>query len=222
MTKNKATNLPSLHGVKDASLVVDILKTYNIGNWRSPGGTDKEQLASEEQGPEHHSYGAVYQAIIKHLAKPSAIKQVLEIGIQRGGSLLLWQQMCPKAMVVGLDIEAKISSNISELLDSERVKTLWTNAYSDDGIKKIQNVTSQKFCLIIDDGPHDKRSQESFLTLYLPLLRSGGVAVIEDIQTEKTMKELFEQVPSGYKAQMIDRRNVNGRWDDLLLVIEKL
>ena len=35
------------------------------------------------------------------------------------------------------------------------------------------------------------------------------------------MLELAKAVPSGYCYQAIDRREVNGRWDDLMLVIEE-
>lgn len=216
------TGLPALEGLTDAQRVVDALAEHGLGNWKAPGGTDKEQLASGEQGPGHHSYGAVYQAIIAELEKRGGVKSVLEIGVQRGGSLYLWQKLCKQASVVGIDIKDQIHKNVYSLLDKKRVETLWGNAYAQEMIGTLQKMRPSGFSLIIDDGPHSLESQKDFISLYLPLLSKGGIAVIEDIQDEQAMKTLVKEVPSGYKAQTVDRRSVNGRWDDLMLVIERV
>jgi hypothetical protein len=211
--------LPTLQGASDASRVVGILTACGIGNWKNPGGTDKEQLASGEQGPGHHSYGAVYEAIVNHLTNNGGVESVLEIGVQRGGSLLLWQELCPGAKVVGVDIENQIHETVLSRLDQDGVITFWGDAYSPEMVTKTK--ACGPFSLIIDDGPHTFKSQKKFIEQYLPLLAKGGVAVIEDIQSEEAMLELAKAVPSGYCYQTIDRREVNGRWDDLMLVIEE-
>jgi len=176
-------------------------------------------LASGEPGPGHHSYGAVYEAIVNWLQNNGGIKSVLEIGVQRGGSLLLWQEMCPGAKVVGIDIENQIHEKVLSRLDSDGVTTFWGDGYSPEIVAKVK--ACGEFSLIIDDGPHTFKSQKKFIEQYLPLLAKGGVAVIEDIQSEEAMLELAKAVPSGYCYQAIDRREVNGRWDDLMLVIEE-
>ena len=211
--------LPALQGASDASRVVGILTACGIGNWKNPGGTDKEQLASGEPGPGHHSYGAVYETIVNHLTKNGGVESVLEIGVQRGGSLLLWQELCPGAKVVGIDIENQIHETVLSRLDQDGVTTFWGDGYSPEMVAKAK--ACGLFSLIIDDGPHTFKSQKKFIEQYLPLLAKGGVAVIEDIQSEEAMLELAKVVPSGYCYQTIDRREVNGRWDDLMLVIEE-
>jgi len=210
--------LPALQSASDASRVVGILTACGIGNWKNPGGTDKEQLASGELGPGHHSYGAVYEAIVNHLTNNGGVESVLEIGVQRGGSLLLWQEMCPGAKVVGVDIENQIDETVLSRLDQDGVTTFWGDGYSSEIVAKAK--ACGQFSLIIDDGPHTFKSQKKFIEQYLPLLAKGGVAVIEDIQSEDAMLELAKAVPSGYCYQTIDRREVNGRWDDLMLIIE--
>ena len=51
--------------------------------------------------------------------------------------------------------------------------------------------------------------------------KRGGVAVIEDIQDEGALDAFEKETGTQYKTQKIDRRNINGRWDDLMLIIER-
>jgi predicted O-methyltransferase YrrM len=210
-----------LTGSGSAEKVIEVLVGHDIGHWKKPGGTDKEQLASGEAGPGHHSYGVIYQEIIEKLSKKAPVETVLEIGVQRGGSLLLWQGLCPAATVVGIDVDDQISENVHKALDKARCEILWGNAYAEEMVSTVKRIAPGGFDLIIDDGPHDLESQKTFLRLYLPLLKKGGVAVIEDIQDESALDALEKETGTQYKTQKIDRRNINGRWDDLMLIIER-
>lgn len=209
----------NLSEITNATLVVKALTKYGIGNWKNPGGTDKEQKASGDEGPGHHSYGAVYQALIQLLKSKGKIASVVEIGVQRGGSILLWQHLCPKAFVIGLDIAYGIDKAVADQIDNKRFEFIEGNAYSPKSIEAVAKQFPDGVDLLIDDGPHTLKSQLDFLQMYLPLLADGGYAVIEDIDNVDYLKRLVEAVPAGYTCEPVDRRYVNGRWDDLMLVI---
>jgi len=213
-------DLPRFSSLRNADTVVAALQRLGVGNWET-GGTDKEQMASGMPGLSHHSFGAVYQQIFEYLSDCGVVESVLEIGVQRGGSLLLWQDLFPEAMVIGIDTTNGILPETRKHLDNSRLITIWANAYRRRTIHKIRSLSPHGISLIIDDGPHSLRSQRDFLRLYLPLLKHHGIAVIEDVQTIEALQELSNMVPEGYHWQSVDRRYINGRWDDLMLLVQK-
>lgn len=201
--------------------VVAILERHQVGNWQAPGGTDKEQLASGQDGPGHHSYGVIYQAIAKQLNASKKLVSVVEIGVQFGGSVLLWQDLLPKSRIVGIDVEDKMHEHVKEKLDWSRVDVWRKDAYSPETIQSLRELFPDGIMFMVDDGPHTLNTQMAFVRNYTPLLSGGGYAVVEDIQGDSQVRELSAAVPEGLEWEAIDRRSVNGRYDDLMLVIKK-
>jgi 23S rRNA U2552 (ribose-2'-O)-methylase RlmE/FtsJ len=97
--------------------------------------------------------------------------KILELGIQKGGSLELWENWLPKFQVIGVDIRD------CKEFDNERIKTLQL----DQRDEKILEYAP--FDIIIDDGGHKMSEQiDSFRMLY-PSLNSGGLYIIEDLNS---------------------------------------
>lgn len=201
--------------------VVAILQQHGVGNWRARGGTDKEQLASGEEGSSHHSYGVIYQEIARRLCAKKKPVSVVEIGVQYGGSLLLWQGLFPKGSIIGIDTEDKLHQYVKDELDWSRVDVWRADAYAPSTIEKLKESFPGGIDFMIDDGPHTLNTQAAFVRNYAPMLSEGGYAVVEDIQGESQVRELSAIVPEGMDHEVIDRRAVNGRYDDLMLVIHK-
>lgn len=102
--------------------------------------------------------------------------KILEIGVLQGHSLKLWEQYFLNAQIFGVDVQ-----NIIEHSFGDRVKIIFSNAYSIDFIKKIQE-TEGKFDIIIDDGPHTLDTQHFFLSNYQNLLKdSESIIILEDV-----------------------------------------
>ena len=188
-----------------------ILKARNINGFESPGGTDKQAL---------HSYGPVYENILTPLAKEESCS-VLEIGVQHGGSILLWNDLCPNALIIGADIQDIVHSSIYERVDSKRVRFVMGDAYGEAVVNLISALSEDGFDVIIDDGPHTLESQCAFLTCYLEKLKPTGVAIIEDIQEPEWFDTLETYVPVGFIAERVDRRHIKSRYDDLMLIIKR-
>ena len=103
---------------------------------------------------------------------------LLEIGIQNGGSLEIWSQFFLKAkQLVGCDINRDCSALT---FSDPRISVVIGDACAEKTKNEITK-KSRSFDLIIDDGSHRSSDIVQTFLMYFPLLRKGGVFVIEDL-----------------------------------------
>jgi hypothetical protein len=183
------------------------LRKLDIAGFHRPGGTDKNT---------DHSYGRVYEALLDIVPDGGPI---MEIGVFHGGSVLLWQELFPDSVVVGVDNCDGVDSSVRERLDS-RSTLIFDDAYH-EGFTNDLVALGCRYGLLVDDGPHTLESQCRFLSLYLPLLKLGGIAVVEDIVATDHFDILERCVPADWERQRIDLRNVKGRIDDIMLIVRR-
>jgi hypothetical protein len=55
----------------------------------------------------------------------------------------------------------------------------------------------------------------------VPLLQDEGIAVIEDVQDFSWFDALKMCVPKNCSYEIVDRRAIKGRYDDLMLIIKR-
>jgi cephalosporin hydroxylase len=140
--------------------------------------------------------------------------RLLEIGIFRGGSLILWREYFSQAKIVGVDvIDFGSINNTNNLKD---VMVYIQNALTENFSKFLG-----KFDIIIDDGEHTFESQIQSLKLYVPQLNSGGVFVIEDIQDYEYTKEFITLVPDDCTFEIVDSREIAGFKDNIMFIVRK-
>ena len=141
------------------------------------------------------------------------VKKILEIGVDKGESLNLWKEYFSNATIYGIDV-----INFQEIND-ERIKLFKNNAYDINFINSLPN----NFDLIIDDGPHTLDSMVSFLQYYQSKLNDHGILIIEDIQDINWIEILKSHIlPENIENYTVhDLRAVKGRYDDILLIIDK-
>ena len=102
----------------------------------------------------------------------------LEIGVSQGGSLELFQQyLGPEAKILGIDIKPECKqwerNGIEVLIGDQADPAFLSQAVAPKG----------PFDIILDDGGHVPDQQlVSFLTLF-PILKEGGVYLVEDLHT---------------------------------------
>lgn len=142
-------------------------------------------------------------------------KNILEIGIQDGGSIQMWLDFFQSANIFALDI------NKTSLFDGqERVKKIIGNAYSDQTVNFLED---NYFDLIIDDGSHLLQDMEYVAKNYCQKLNKNGILVIEDIDNIEWAKSILNCIPESFRksAYIHDLRSINNRWDDIAIVINR-
>jgi predicted O-methyltransferase YrrM len=159
---------------------------------------------------------------------------LLEIGISLGASLKLWKEYFINAKtIIGIDNRPEVVHD--QFRNIEGVTYYFEDAYSESIVSKLP-----KFDIIIDDADHCIESQIKAIELYLPLLKRGGLYVVEDIDGSMLdkrhirgerpsyleYKQMFidhmQSFKDSYKSyEWLDFRHVKGRPDDSLLVIKK-
>lgn len=134
-----------------------------------------------------HGYHEAYGPFLLHyLCTPSI--RLLEIGVQNGNSLKLWQNLFPghqliAGVVYGTSGSVKVDGFKSHLSDTT---VLYRGDQSDAKFLKQleQDLKGQTFDIIVDDGSHVPWHQIFTLErIFGTLLKEGGMYIIEDIET---------------------------------------
>jgi len=163
--------------------------------------TDKDTL---------HSYPLVYERYAP--GRCSKGKKVLEIGVQRGGSILTWASL--GAEVWGIDIDESPG-----YLKHPRIHCVKGNAYSLEAIQHFKSL-GVKFDMIVEDGSHKPEDILWAAQWYSELLSEDGVMILEDIPNAEVVEKLKEI--QGFFTIDYDLRKVKGRWDDRVVVLERI
>lgn len=121
------------------------------------------------------NYYAEYDFNFEKLGDKSL--KILEIGIQGGGSIAMWQEYFPNASITGIDIDPSCAQ-----FAQNGVK-VHIGSQEDIGFLKSVEKIDGPFDIVIDDGGHTMKQQITTFRTLFPLLCEGGVYVIEDIHT---------------------------------------
>lgn len=196
------------------SKIIEILDKFDINGHSRPGGTDKNST---------HSYVDVYDLILsKYLDKKGSL---LEIGIQYGGSILLWQELLKNFKICGVDTTNQIHPIIQSQFDQSRVRLEFCDAYWIETCNNLKSYYPNGFDVIIDDGPHSLKHQIDCINLYTELLKVNGVLIIEDIQNFEDVDSLKQSIPLSdvydYHFEVHDLRYKKNRYDDVMVTITK-
>jgi hypothetical protein len=101
---------------------------------------------------------------------------LLELGIQRGGSMRMWLDLLPKAQIAGLDL------NRIEVEPDPRLHIY--QGFQQDPVvldRIAAEVAPEGFDVILDDASHiGQYTAQSFWHLFPKHLKPGGVYVIDD------------------------------------------
>lgn len=103
------------------------------------------------------------------------VKMVLEIGVYKGGSLLMWEQFFPNATIVGVDIRKWCVQ-----YEGGRRKVVIGNQHDPELLARLVEEFGQ-FDIIVDDGSHHWEDQRfTFWHFFDKLWRFYAV---EDVHT---------------------------------------
>lgn len=146
--------------------------------------------------------------------------KLLEVGIRQGYSHILWNKYFTNGEIWGADNGE--SGFTWDILKDTSVIIYEGDAYNE----KFSNILKDEyFDYIIDDGSHHPTHQLKCINLFLPKIKTGGKLIIEDIGNMQLAKQLQEKALKSSlckEANIVDLRNVKGRWDDILIEIIRL
>ena len=168
-----------------------------------------------------HSYLPLYQQLL--INKKETAKNVLEVGIQNGGSIKLWSDFFKNATVYGLDIinDDCIWDGIK--YNEKIILHTSSDAYHNDFFTSNFLNKNIKCDFMLDDGPHTLDSMKQFIKLYSNIMTNDGILIIEDVQSWDWIDVLINETPDHLKEfiKTYDLRSIKGRYDDIVFTIDK-
>lgn len=136
-----------------------------------------KELALEKYNTDKitNQYLEKYDPIFERLVDKEI--KLLELGIYKGGSLLLWRDYFPKATIVGVDIQVQV-----DFSNEERIHVFQGEQQDTGFLKKVAAETAPEgFDIIIDDASHiGHLTKSAFRYLFDNHLKPNGIYVIED------------------------------------------
>jgi len=138
----------------------------------------------------NHNYTPVYHELFGTWREQ--VSHVLEIGINAGSSLKMWQEYFPYAHIVGIDCDP---GTFRHTKDDPRISCHLADQNNPVDLYKVMDSLDPargRFQLIIDDGSHVREHQVTSMKTLLPYLSLDGIYVVEDIGT---MAEPPEALP---------------------------
>lgn len=161
-------------------------------DWLSTERRGLEKVYQEHKGRILHKwvhYLPVYERYFGQYRDTPV--RMLEIGISQGGSLEMWRTYFGEhATIYGIDI----NENSGECVEAPNHARIGSQA--DPAFLKSVVVEMGAPDIVLDDGSHVSQHQiASFRTLF-PLLKDGGLYVIEDLHTA-----YWDGFEGGYKRE---------------------
>lgn len=152
--------------------------------------TDSHNAGGDKMGSDRNGYAEAYAAVLQGLDP----EVVVELGVFQGVSIAVWCDLYPNSMVVGLDLDFdRYRANLRNLtgrgafLSNRPVLKEW-DAYAPEFPHILAGID-----IFVDDGPHTADAIRNTLRVFAPLIRPGGVYVVEDFPSGDSL--LAESFP---------------------------
>jgi hypothetical protein len=159
-----------------------------------------------------HRYCSSYYDQVFYDLKDKKLN-ILEIGIKKGSSLVLWNEYFKNSIIYGIDHSDLIGGRLDKY---PRIKIIIQDAY-----RKELTSNLPLFDIIIDDGPHTLESQKIFINNYFKKLNKGGKLIIEDILGNYNLNELLKEANKfSSNIKIIDIRDKTTAEDSLIIEIQ--
>jgi cephalosporin hydroxylase len=103
---------------------------------------------------------------------------LLEIGVQNGGSLETWAEFFSNAgRLIGCDINKECASLT---FNDPRIHIIIGDATDSVTVQEIEAITD-RVDIVIEDGSHESRDIVRSFVEFFPRIRPGGIYIAEDL-----------------------------------------
>lgn len=158
-----------------------------------------------------HDYDRLYGFLLRDF---DSVSRILEIGLgttdtrivsnmgisgSPGASLRAFRDCCVSAEVIGLEFDSKI------LFTENRIRTYFVDQTRPETFADLSDVVGGDFDLMVDDGLHAPHANIFSLSFFMPRLKIGGFAVIEDISKQSVLiwKVVSRQLPESFRSALV-------------------
>lgn len=130
-----------------------------------------------------HSYTKWYDALLSPRRWDRLT--MLEIGVQSGASIRMWADFFPNAKLVGIDIDPRCAQ-----FATKRIQIITGSQDNPEIAAFLAGEYAGGLDIVIDDGSHVGQHQRASLNLYFPLVKAGGMYIVEDLHCAYSPKFL--------------------------------
>ena len=143
----------------------------------NPSGTDHFVIVKPRKVIERYSA----------LVRGATVVNLLELGIHRGGSTVLFERMLRPARMIALDLMPGPCLPLEGFIDRRGMRNTYSIHYGVDqadvgALERIltESDTTRSLDLVIDDASHHYAATRASFTALFPHLHPGGRYIIED------------------------------------------
>jgi hypothetical protein len=163
-----------------------------------------------------HEYHKVYAHVLGNIE----INNFLEIGLFLNNlqhtDLTAWAALYPEANIYGGDVKT------SQLFDRDNIKMQYLDQSDSASFTTFKQTFPVEFDVILDDASHIYESTINTFVNLFPVLKSGGVYIIEDCQSDHPDNNDWQQTVSalteyfnenGYSYEVFQSRSPEKKQD---------
>jgi hypothetical protein len=168
----------SVEWIDDGNALLNGIKVRFVSSGHSEARTSEAEIVVLKPRPFFEDYRVL-------LPDTQCSLNIVELGIFEGGSALILAAMYPNAKIIGFDLRRKndaVLRHIDRMGYGDRVRffyeTSQDNAEAITG--EIKSGLTTGIDLVIDDASHNYALTRKAFEIVFPLLRPGGLYVIED------------------------------------------
>jgi SAM-dependent methyltransferase len=151
--------------------------------------TDKTPLRINVNSLRHaHPYTLYYNSIFNHIK--NYCLNILEFGILKGSSLLMWKEYFYNSKIVGLDNNTYYINKMKE----QNFDVSFVDVNDENNISSSLKNLNMMFDIIIEDTTHQIEDQIRVIKNTVEYLKPGGVIIIEDIFLNNNENDYYEKL----------------------------
>lgn len=110
-------------------------------------------------------------------------KVILEIGVEKGGTMNLWLQFAPNARYVGVDNAMHFVTDALKERHKGKIELIEADSRNAGTLERVKEaLKGRPVDFLFIDGDHQEDTVRSDFATYAPLVRKGGIIAMHDVQ----------------------------------------